>query len=190
MAKECPSCGKHAMEPRTGEFRFDPPPNIPGGTMVIQGAAWEECLQCGEQLLPPELNNALDAEQYKRIGLLGPDKIKDARQRAGLTQAEMSQFLGVGEKTYTRWESGRSIHNKSSDNLIRLADRYPELFVQMEAQRDPNRENLIAEYFRGLDKPWELNTYAMAAHGAELDPAMTGLLLERLRLIAENRRKG
>ena len=190
MAKECPICGELTLEPRTGEFRFDPPANIPGGTMVIQDAAWEECLQCGEQLLPPELDNALDAEQYKRIGLLGPDKIKDARQRAGLTQAEMSQFLGIGEKTYTRWESGSSIHSKSSDNLIRLADRYPELFVQMEAQRDPNRENLIAEYFRGLDKPQESNTYAMAAHGAELDPALAGLLLERLRLIAENRRKG
>ncbi|MDP6636992.1 MAG: type II toxin-antitoxin system MqsA family antitoxin [Phycisphaerae bacterium] len=190
MAKECPICGERTLELRTGEFRFDPPANIPGGTMLIQDTAWEECTACGEQLLPPELDNALEAEQYKRIGLLGPDKIKDARERAGLTQSEMSQFLGIGEKTYTRWESGRSIHSKSSDNLIRLADRYPELFVQMEAQRDPNRENLIVEYFRGLDSPQESNTHAMAAHGAELDPALAGLLIERLRLIAKSRKKG
>ncbi len=44
----------------------------------------------------------------------------------------MAERLGVGEKTYTRWESGRSIQNKSSDNLIRLMDRSPEQFAVQE----------------------------------------------------------
>jgi transcriptional regulator with XRE-family HTH domain len=48
-----------------------------------------------------------------------PDEIKAIRERAGLSQKEMGERLGVGEKTYIRWENGHSIQNKSIDNMIR-----------------------------------------------------------------------
>ncbi|MBE3070173.1 MAG: type II toxin-antitoxin system MqsA family antitoxin, partial [Planctomycetes bacterium] len=137
MASECPVCGKVTLETRRGEFHFTPPPEIPGGEMVIADATWEECSACGEQVLPPALGDALLAERYRRLGLLSPAEIAEIRKRAGLTQVEMAEFIGVGEKTYSRWESGRSVHNTSSDNLVRLVAQSAELFPRLRAQRDP-----------------------------------------------------
>ena len=138
MAGNCPICGAESLERRQGEFRFFPPANIPGGDIVVPEAEWEECASCGEQILGLELEAALEDQRRRRLCLLPPGEIQEVRRRAGLTQIEMAQFVGVGEKTYARWESGRSIQNRSSDNLIRLADRHPGLFVQMEAQRNPD----------------------------------------------------
>jgi YgiT-type zinc finger domain-containing protein len=72
MPDICPICGTGMLNKLTGEFHFDPPENIPGGTMIIQDASWEECTDCGEMLLSPDLSNALEAERYKRLGVLNP----------------------------------------------------------------------------------------------------------------------
>ena len=133
MAERCPNCGAESLETRQGEYRFTPPANIPGGEIIVPVAEWQQCTSCDEQILGPELEAGLEDHRYKRLGLLRPEEIKRVRQRAGLTQTDMAQFVGVGEKTYTRWECGRSLQNRSSDNLIRLANRYPELFIQLEA---------------------------------------------------------
>ena len=178
MAAKCPICGAESLATRRGEFRFTPPANIPGGDIVVPEAEWEECASCGEQILGPELEEALEDQRYKRVGLLRPEEIKEVRERAGLTQTQMAQFLGVGEKTYTRWESGRSLQNRSSDNLIRLSDRHPEL------------DKLICQYLQDLQEHKGANHCAMAAHGAELDASLGEMLRERLQRIAERKKKG
>lgn len=190
MATECPVCGKVGLEKRQGEFRFTPPPEIPGGEIVIPDATWEACSACGEQILPPALDKALLVERYRRLGLLNPGEIAEIRQRSGLTQVEMAEFLGVGEKTYARWESGRSIHNLSSDNLIRLVAQSPEQFPRLKAQRDPGRQNLIAEYIRSLPQLKGSSRLGLAAHGGELDPAIAETLRKRLLEIVESCKKG
>lgn len=123
--KKCINCGSQMGE-RHENYRFDPPANIPGGVMTIADATWLECENCGQQMLPAALDRKLQDLSIQRQGLLPPTQIKAIREKLGLTQTLMAERLGVGEKSYTRWESGRSIQNKSSDNLIRLMDRAPE----------------------------------------------------------------
>ena len=69
-AKKCPLCGEATLENVQGEFRFEPPPNIPGGTIVIPNASWRRCRACGEVIIPHELDQDIDRERYRRIGLL------------------------------------------------------------------------------------------------------------------------
>jgi len=185
---ECPVCGEVALEKRHGEFHFNPPDEIPGGEIVVHDAAWEECGACGEQLLPASLSEALLRERYNRLGLLSPEKIAEIRKRVGLSQVEIAHLLGVGERTYARWESGRSIHNRSSDNLIRLIAQSPELFSRLNAQRDPGRHRLIAEYIQSLQDMKGGSDLAMAAHGGVLDPTVAELLRERIRAIRKAHR--
>jgi len=59
-------CGDPALEQRRGEFRFTPPPNIPGGVIVVGDAVWRECGNCHEKILPRELDKAIDAEAARR----------------------------------------------------------------------------------------------------------------------------
>jgi len=185
MATECPICGAATLEKRSGNFKFKPPDNIPGGAIIVTEALWMECTTCNELIIPPALNKALDDEARARRGLLTPQEIKEVRVQTGLSQEDMAQLIGIGAKTYTRWESGRSIQNKSNDNLIRLVQRNAGLFAQLDAERNPARYQMVCEYVTGLQKLKGTSEIGMAAHGAELDPAMSKVLRRRLREIHE-----
>lgn len=168
MAVDCPLCGESTLVDRQGEFRFEPPANIPGGTIVVAEARWRHCESCGEDLIPHELDKALDRERYRRMGLLPPEDIRRVREKTGLSAVDMSHLLGIGEKTYTRWESGRSFQTRASDTLIRLIDNHAEMFVLVDAERSPARERLVEQYFADLDRLKGDNRLAMAAHGADM----------------------
>ena len=150
MKKECPICGALALAPKTGEFRFEPPANIPGGTIIIADSNWEECEVCKEVILPPELIESLDEQRYIRLGLLSPTEIKAIRVKAGLSQSEISKLLGIGEKTYTRWETGKSLQNKSSDNLIRLFGEDSSFFEELETKREVHEYNSLVSYYHSI----------------------------------------
>ena len=62
----CYTCGKKKVEELTGTFYWEPPPNIPGGTMVIPNSTWYECHHCGQQYVAHDLGKALDDEAQKR----------------------------------------------------------------------------------------------------------------------------
>jgi hypothetical protein len=104
----------------------------------------------------------------RQLGLLLPEEIRYVCEKTGLSAVNMSLLLGVGEKTYTRWENGRSLQTKASDTLIRLIDKNPEEFAILAAEREQNRKALIEEYFRDLEQIKGRNQLAMAAHGGEL----------------------
>lgn len=47
------------------------------------------------------------------MNALGTNKLRDARKRAGLTQAELSSIAGVKKKTWERWEASPGASNSS-----------------------------------------------------------------------------
>ena len=160
MKNECPICGASALVEKSGEFRFEPPANIPGGMIIIANSTWKECEVCQEVILPPELIERLEQQRYVRLGLLSPAEIHSIRTKAGLTQAEISKILGVGEKTYTRWENGKSLQNKSSDNLIRLFSLDPSSFERLEIQRESDGSDSFKSYLsnRNPHSTWKGKT--------------------------------
>jgi putative zinc finger/helix-turn-helix YgiT family protein len=180
MTEVCPICGADTLESRHGDFLFEPPQNISGGVITIKGATWQECSSCEEQILSKELESALEKCRYSRLGLLTPVEIREIRNRTGLNQVEMAQLLGVGDKTYTRWETGKSLHNKSNDNLIRLVDQHVEILSQIDVQRQPDREILVGKYISSLECLKGNNQLAIAAHGGELEPSIAYVLRKRL----------
>lgn len=184
MATKCPICGNETLGSRHGEFRFEPPANIPGGVMIVPDADWLECSSCGDRILSNKLDRELDLLRYDRLGLLRPEAIRAVREKTGLSQEAMAFWLGVGEKTYTRWEAGKSYHNKSSDNLIRLFDQNPEVLARFEAQRKPERVAVIRGYFASLWEERGKHKVGMAAHDAEIDPASAERLRELLKALA------
>jgi len=189
MASECPICGAMTLVEQHGDFEFMPPGNIPGGKIVVCGASWQECKTCEQQIILPPLRQALDNESRKRRGLLTPREIKEVRERAGLSQSDMAELLGVGDRTYTRWETGRSIQNKSNDNLIRLVAKNAGLFAQLDAERQPGRHRTVADYVARLQTLKGGNSLGMAAHGAELDPTVSEILRKKLCEIRDAKRR-
>lgn len=81
------------------------------------------CVKCHELLTSDEVEKMNDVaifDSYKRaMGLLTSTEIKDIRKRRRMSQAQMADFLSIGEKDVTRYENG-SIQTKSIDKMIRL----------------------------------------------------------------------
>lgn len=180
MKTTCPICGQDERETKHGTYSMEVPASIPGGAIEIHDATWEHCNACGEDFIADDLNKAIARVQYHRLGLLSPEQIRQVREKTGLSAVEMSQLLNAGDKSYTRWESGKSIHNKSTDTLIRLIDQHPELFAEINAQRDPERHSVVQDYFSNLGQFKGGNEFALAAHGESLNSADCEQLRERL----------
>jgi len=75
--------------------------------------------ETGEELLTPEAHEKIEQTQARYMGLLTPDELKALRSRLGLTQRGLGELLQVGEKSYTRWESGRARPSRSINVLLR-----------------------------------------------------------------------
>jgi HTH-type transcriptional regulator / antitoxin MqsA len=181
----CAVCGVGELEERHGTFVFDWPQGSPVASSEFALAAWLVCGTCGEEELPPELVARIEAERYRLEGLLSPTELKDVRARIGLSQRDMAKLLGVGEKTFTRWELGLSSQTKSMDNLIRLADQHPEVLLEIESRRDPGRQDEVRRYFEGLAAAKASGSVALAAHGGELAQSDAEALRARLLDLAD-----
>jgi HTH-type transcriptional regulator/antitoxin MqsA len=183
----CAVCGEGELAEQRGTYVFEWPADFPVESSRFDEATWWVCGSCEEEELPPELVARIEAERYRLEGLLSPLEVQDVRKRVGLSQREMAKLLGVGEKTYTRWELGLSAQTKSMDNLIRLADQHPEILLEIESRRNPQRQRVIREYFDSLPEAKAGSALALAAHGGELDQKAAQDLRARLLKLAEER---
>ena len=123
---KCPLCGKGVLkdEVRDHETFFrEGTHNI---KLVVKDLRVKRCTECKEEFMPKEALERVQAEKHKRRGLLTMEQLKEIRLRLGYTQVEMAELLGVGKKTYLRWEKGLYLQNTSMDRYIRLIAENPE----------------------------------------------------------------
>lgn len=72
----------------------------------------------GEIYLDGEALAKLDHVKARLEGIMLPEDIKKLRERFGLSQTEISNALGLGGKTWTRWETGRERPSRSMNNML------------------------------------------------------------------------
>jgi DNA-binding transcriptional regulator YiaG len=86
-------------------------------TINVKVPAWRDPKD-GEVYLDTEATAILDKVKARHLGLLTPQQIKALRRRMGLTQGEISDLLQIGEKTWTRWETGGERPSRSINVLL------------------------------------------------------------------------
>lgn len=72
-----------------------------------------------EWLLTPAAEELLESTKARHMGLVLPGDLLALRNRLNLTQSEMGELLCIGEKTWTRWETGRQRPSQSLNLLLR-----------------------------------------------------------------------
>ncbi|MDB6030640.1 MAG: transcriptional regulator, family [Verrucomicrobiales bacterium] len=97
-------------------------PNLEGTgvaerVMVTIPLEWDEELK--EWLLTAEAHDIIDNTKARCMGLLLPAQLKELRERHGYSQKEMGELFQVGEKSWTRWETGKQRPSRSINLLIR-----------------------------------------------------------------------
>ncbi|MGA8659629.1 MAG: helix-turn-helix domain-containing protein [Chthoniobacterales bacterium] len=90
-------------------------------TVRVKVPAWKDPSN-GEIYLDETAQEILDKTKARHMGLLSSSRIRQLRERHRLTQARMAQLFQLGEKTWTRWESGRERPSRSMNILLRAFD--------------------------------------------------------------------
>lgn len=95
------------------------------------------CSHCAETFLTPELEAEYDDKLVSFFrdvdGLLQPSQVKAIRKFYKKTQREFALVLGVGEKNFARYENGTVAQSRAMDLLLRIMQKYPEVFYTIVA---------------------------------------------------------
>jgi DNA-binding transcriptional regulator YiaG len=78
---------------------------------------WDEELD--EWLLTREAHEIIEDTKARYMGLILPRQMKELRERYGYSQREIGELFQVGEKSWTRWETGKHRPSRSMNLLIR-----------------------------------------------------------------------
>ena len=55
------------------------------------------------------------------------------RLKSGLSQAQFAAALGVSKRTLEQWEQGRREPSGAAQTLLKIADRHPEVLLEVAA---------------------------------------------------------
>lgn len=106
--------------------------------------AWQDP-EDGEIYLDASALKKLDDVRARHMGLMLPEEIRELRLYLGLSQSEISRLLRIGEKSWTRWETGRSRPTHGYNLLLNaLSDGRIDLnYLELRAQgAEPMRPTL------------------------------------------------
>jgi DNA-binding transcriptional regulator YiaG len=88
-------------------------------TIIVEvPVAWNEELK--QYLITPDAQKIIEDTKARHMGLLLPDQLRELRVRLGdLTQTQIGELLQIGEKSWSRWESGKQRPSRSVNLLLR-----------------------------------------------------------------------
>jgi putative transcriptional regulator len=69
----------------------------------------------------------MKAKKRGRVTVAGANDVAEARHKAGLSQAQFAEVLGISKRTLQDWEQGRRSPSGAAQTLIRIAKRHPDV---------------------------------------------------------------
>jgi putative transcriptional regulator len=69
----------------------------------------------------------MKAKKRGRVTSVDLNEVAEARHKAGLSQAQFAEVLGISKRTLQDWEQGRRSPSGAAQALIRIAKRHPEV---------------------------------------------------------------
>jgi DNA-binding transcriptional regulator YiaG len=76
----------------------------------------------GNEMVTPESSILIDKTQARYMGLLAAADIRALRERIGISQDQLSDLLGCGKKSLSRWENGHEYPSQLVNTLLRLLE--------------------------------------------------------------------
>ena len=69
----------------------------------------------------------MKAAKFARVTQVAVNEVVQARQGAGMSQAEFASALHISKRTLQEWEQGRRSPSGAAQALVRIASRHPEV---------------------------------------------------------------
>lgn len=123
--EECPFCGKGKLSLKQIEYTFESPDSP---KVSVPGVWVDYCVACGENIYPAATSAYIEEVLAELDDQLTPRELERIRENLGVDQGEMSEILGLGDKTYHRWEKGSQFPSRSMGYYIRILANNPNVF--------------------------------------------------------------
>jgi DNA-binding transcriptional regulator YiaG len=107
----------------------------------------------GEIYLAEKALQILDDIKARHMGLISREELKLLRARLRCTQKELCALLQIGEKTWTRWETGRERPSRSMNLLLRALNEGRISVPWLLAQRPKTKR---VEQKSGIGRTWHV----------------------------------
>jgi putative zinc finger/helix-turn-helix YgiT family protein len=159
----CPVCatGKLTREVSDFKSRFVDD-NGQEHDVLVPGVTKYVCDRCGEYILDSHSESRISEAQRRAMGLLTASELQNFRTGALKTQEEIAALLGLGKKTWCRWESDDYFQSEAFDRYLRLLIEVPSNLKMLELIRR-NKAPLTAANVRVtfvyIEKPDDLEEY-------------------------------
>ena len=88
----------------------------------VERDVWQEVLEGVQEI---------KAGGGKRKKAMPKSHVARVRVKSGLSQAEFASVLGVSKRTLEQWEQGRREPSGAAKTLLRIAERHPEVLVEV-----------------------------------------------------------
>jgi DNA-binding transcriptional regulator YiaG len=111
----------------------------------------------GNEMVTPESSILIDKTQARYMGLLAAADIRALRDHHKLSQDQLSDLLGCGKKSLSRWENGHEYPSQLVNTLLRLLEANKVTPNDLRSVRQPcltNCEKIVHSIpFKPADAP-------------------------------------
>ena len=139
-ANLCPACDTGQLRAQRLDYTVTA---ADGVKVVVPNLQVEVCDHCGEIAVSADAATAIDATIAEQTEQLTVRELERIREDLGVDQTEMSAILGLGGKTYHRWEKGNQVPSRSMGFYLRILSEFPEAFAWLRG-RGWRRRNRLA----------------------------------------------
>lgn len=140
----CPFCRKGKLDLQQIDYVSEDPDH----PKICIPSVWiDHCPECGENIYPAETSQHIENCIAALDDQLIPRELTLIREHLGVDQSEMSEILGLGDKTYHRWENGAQFPSRSMGYYIRVLSYHPETFEWLR-DRSWRKSNRLFSHFQ------------------------------------------
>ncbi len=116
---KCRTCRERKVVPIETDYTAEMEHDGRAYQVTVKNLRILECENCHARTLPDEAEAKLAEALRYQAGLLMPSQIRESREKLGLSQAVLAEYLRVAPETVNRWEKGGQIQQRAMDLLLR-----------------------------------------------------------------------
>lgn len=148
-----------------------------GDQCTIANLAQRKCNQCGHVVLPWPSALRVDRAVADHTEPVNPDFLKTARGQLQPNMTLLAESLGLGSKTWMRWENGEQNMSRSMGYFIRAMAQFPEVYEWVADRgwrRSHDAESLleIAENIKEVASEYETSIYQFNRRRSGIQPEL------------------
>ena len=120
----CPTCRNATIRRVTRDYKV----NLPDGqTSTVANLSFEECPECKDEFFSSEAMDRISDKVSAELDSLSSSDLKRIREKLQPNMTLLAESLGLGSKTWMRWENGEQNISRSMGYFIRTLSQFPEV---------------------------------------------------------------